>query len=260
MNSDKIDSPWLKRLLRLGIQCLPLVLIAGIIPLRTETQAAARTTGKDQRVLLIVSNLSSGATQYEALYEFIEAQGVSLAQNKLGSKYRRIYVLTGNNATREKFVEKLAVLASSAENRAIDVFIHLHGGPGRLYFAGGATDTDVLGTEIANQGLSGKGRIVYSSACYGSTHIQDFLTAGFLAGSGAKLVNAASTYEYPEFIRQWGAGNSFGTAMSRADKATARNASDWTATHIMGFSNVDSTKVSSGRTSTKINLDPTSVR
>jgi len=234
--------------------------VALTLAMVSPAQAAPRTLSKDQRVLLIVSNLSTGANQYEALYEFIEAQGVSMAQDRLASKYRRIYVLTGAQATRANFIDYLSRLAASRDNLAIDVLIHLHGSPGRLHFVGGSATTARLGTDISARGLSGKGRIVYSSACHGSTHIQDFITAGFLAGSGARAVNAASSYEYPEFLRQWGANVSFGTAMSRADDPSARNASDWTATHIMGFNNVDSRKITSGRTTSRINLDPTSVR
>jgi hypothetical protein len=239
---------------------LTLTLVAASFGLGQSAEAAARTVARNQRVLLLVSALSNGSARYRALYEFMEAQGVSQAQSKLGAKYRRIYLLQGVRATRAEFVRSLTSLTSSAENRAVDLFVQTHGGDGILYFTDGGTRTSGLGRDLANTGLNGKARALYSTACYGSTHINDFLAAGFLVGSGSRRVNASSSYEYPRFLTEWGGDAQFGNAIAVADNASARDASDWTAEYVLGYDHVDSQKVVTGRRSTKISLDPTSVR
>lgn len=236
------------------------MLLVGLVAVLGVSTVAQAGVSKDQRVLLVTANLSSNVTKYKSLYKFMDAQSVSLAQSKLGSKYRRIYVLSGERASRPEFVRALSVLAGAVENQAIDALIHLHGGDGRLYFADGGVNTSVLSGEIQNEGLDGKARALYSSACYGSTHAQDFLNAGFLVASGARKVNASSAYEYPKFLSEFGAGTSFGSSVSKADNSIARESADWIAEYILGFSNVNSRKVVLGEGSVTIGSDPASLR
>ena len=225
--------------------------------LSVEAQAQV---GLDQRVLLVTANLSSNVSKYKSLYKFLDAQSVSLAQSRLGGKYRRIYVLSGERATRAEFVRSLSSLAGSSLNGAIDALVHLHGSQGGLSFADGFVRTSTLSSEIQREDLDGKARALYSTACYGSTHSQDFLNAGFLVASGARAVNAASAYEYPKFMSEFGGGASFGSAMSKADSKILRDAADWIADNILGFENVDSRKVVSGDSSVTISLDPVEFR
>ncbi len=231
--------------------------LAGMIGLAASSEAAV---SKEQRVLLVTANLSSNVSKYKSLYKFMDAQAVSLAQSKMGSKYRRIYVLSGARATRSEFVRSLSVLAGSVDNQAIDALIHLHGGEGRLYFADGGVNTSSLSVEIDHEGLDGKARALYSSACYGSTHAQDFLNAGFLVASGARRVNASSAYEYPKFLGEFGSGSTFASSVSRADHSVARESADWIAEYILGFSNVNSRKVVSGVGSVTVSSDPIALR
>jgi|GEM_PF-934897 len=221
---------------------------------------AKADVGLDKRVLLVTANLSSNVSKYKSLYKFLDAQSVSMAQSKLGSKYRRIYVLSGERATRAEFVRSLSSLAGSSLNGAVDALIHLHGSNGGLSFADGSVRTSTLSSEIQREDLDGKARALYSSACYGSSHSQDFINAGFLVASGARAVNASSAYEYPKFMSEFGSGTAFGSAMSKADKAFYRDAADWIAEHVLGFDNVDSRKVVSGDTSVTISLDPVEAR
>jgi len=221
--------------------------------------ALAGDISKSERVLLVTANLSSNVKKYKALYEFLDAQSISLARAKLGDQYRRLYVLTGQQATQSEFVRSISALAGSHQNQAVDALVHLHGSRGGLAFADGAISSARLAEDIRRQGVEAKTRALYSTACYGATHIQDFLNAGFKVASGARKVNTSSAYEYPKFMSEFGKGTAFGRALDKADVGFARNASDWIAEKVLGFSDVDSRKVIQGNENIRIQSHPASL-
>lgn len=64
--------------------------------------------------------------------------------------------------------------------------------------------------------------MVYSTACFGLSHADDFVKAGFTAAVGAKAVNANAAAEFPLLLAQWGGGARLQDALAIADSAVTR--------------------------------------
>ena len=162
----------------------------------------------DERALLIVSELSL-ENDLELLYAGLEDIAIKLPSEMLKNQYAQIRSLTGNSATAKKFVETLAKIAKKADIQAVDVILALHGRPEVLYFKDGAKKAAKLAEEIREAleavGAVDKVRLLYSLACYGASHTDDFVdVAGFKVAVGATAVNANSVTEYPAFLFRWG--------------------------------------------------------
>jgi hypothetical protein len=212
----------------------------------------AQAVEKQNRKLLIVSNLTTfGDPKLVWLYQFLDGSSVTLAQTMMAPHYASIYALTGSNATSSKFVNNAATIAGQASTKALDVFIHLHGSPGTLWFVGGEKSSSSLKNELIAKNIKDKLRLLYSTACFGSSHAQDFVGAGFNAASGSVGVNANSAYEYPVIMTQLGLGNRFSDAILAGNNQAFRTMHDNLA-RMQGFTNVDSYKIIRGNSAVRL--------
>lgn len=204
---------------------------------------------KNQRRLLIVSELTKyGVGKYKWLYQFLDANTVSMAQAMVGNKYRSVSVLSGSQASADNFVHRLKTLTHSSQVKALDVIVSLHGMSNKLYFRDGEVTTQALRDEIKSRiplSKRRKFRLMYNLACYGSTHNNEFRSAGFRGSLGSKLVNTASGSEYPVFLSRWGMGHRVKSILMQTNNDPAMFVSD-NAAKLMGFSNPNSKKVFSG--------------
>ncbi len=206
------------------------------------TGAQAGNVAKSERELVVVSELVTHSAQYRWLYRFMEASGVSLAWETLGSEYRTVYALTGERATLENFNRGLGRLAENGEVKALDVFLHLHGGPKTLYFREGGYATEDIARRLTESSLlPSKLRLAYSTACYGASHAGDLLAGGFEAVSGSRRVNTNGAYDYPAVLTSWRAGETIAVAQDWGNVEFFRRLSDDIAS-TMGFGDVDSYK------------------
>lgn len=207
-----------------------------------------KTVAKEERDLVVVADLSThGVDKFKWLYRFIEANAVGMAQRNLGDSYRQILALTGENATLAGFHQGLASLAESATSpRAVDVFVNLHGAPGALWFHEGAYGTSEIKDALAtHDALTPKLRLLYSTACYGDSHAEDFLAAGFQVASGSLKVNSNSPFDYPTTMNAWKAGDPFASAQEKGNNEVWRKFYDGIAKN-QGFEDADSTKIVHG--------------
>jgi hypothetical protein len=193
----------------------------------------------NERALLVYSEFTNTSTQNMALYTFVEKSGVALALG-LTLHYRKIKTVSGRNAGSRDFVEALAELGREPKVEIIDVLMHMHGNPNKMYF-NDTVSSDALQNDIARLRIGRKLRMFYTTACYGATHAQDMVQAGFTCGSGAIGVNANSASEYPEFLARWVAKDSFADSINKSYNAMATNLAENQA-RKMGFDDVDSTK------------------
>lgn len=173
---------------------------------------------KSQRVLIIVSYLSP-KNKFN-FYNFVEASGIATAKLILKSKYSSIEVLKDSEATKNKFLSKISTFAAKSSIKAIDVIMMTHGNPGKLYFYDASeSDKDVavksstLKSDIRALKNYNKLRLLYSTACYGDSHSDDFLGAGFNASVGSVGVNSNSASEFPIVCELWGKGDKISTAV-----------------------------------------------
>ncbi len=206
----------------------------------------------EQRVLLIVNSLARhGDGRLKKLYRFIELAGVDTAVRFLSAHYRQIYVMRDSQAGCMEFIEKLRSISGNRQNEAVDLFLQLHGLPGQLQFF----DQQVLTSDLAGWISETLGnnclRLLYNTSCYGDSHSEDFLQAGFRAAVGSLKINASAATEYPVFCRLWGGAGFFRKnnitvkdLLAKADLAGPR----WISDRLAGryFKEVDSRKIIRG--------------
>jgi hypothetical protein len=208
---------------------------------------------RENRAIIVVCNLQTfGDPKLKWLYSFAESSGVVLATMFLKPHYKRFRTLAGSSASKTRFLSTLESLGSHAEVKAIDVILMLHGELGTLWFAdsSGVSTVDVE-SEIGALGLGDKLRLLYSLACYGESHADNFRRAGFKTVCGAAKVNANGGTEYPIVVPMWAAGGDFQSGIAMGDNPVTRGACDAAAV-LMGFSNVDSQKIIRGRPTIRI--------
>ena len=207
---------------------------------------------KSQRILLIVNNLvAHGDPKWKPLYSFLEESGIAVGNAVLGGSYKQVSTLKGTAATRTAFLNRLKTLATTAGVKAVDLFLQLHGAPGKVWFHGGEVSTAQLRQDIVALGLPNRLRLVYNTSCYGDSHSADLIGAGFRTAIGSKKVNANAGVEYPTFCSLWAAGSTAQSAISTADAPLSRAAQDAAAKQL-GFADADSQKVVRGLKSLKI--------
>ena len=184
---------------------------------------------KEQRALIVVSQLTQGIPENQQwLYRFIEAAGRSVTEITLKDDYAPSHyrALLDDIATTDNLTNTLAEVGAQDEILAIDLFILLHGSPDRLEFHNGSWYTPSMATTLAGLGLASKLRLVYSTACYGATHNDNFLQAGFKAAIGARGVNTNSAFELPMLLNLWALGKSVKDALRLGDKPATRRLAD----------------------------------
>lgn len=207
---------------------------------------------KDERILLMVTNLSTGgALKFQKVYEWLDKNAVQLARMLLTDHYRQIDVLSDAAVTSGNFVERLVSLAQMPGIRAIDVYLGIHGLPGQLLFDDGLFASAEIGDRIRVAELSGRLRLLYSTACYGASHARDFVAAGFRTASGARGVNANGLYDCPAQFYHWGKGDTYRTTVKAGNNPIGIATADFL-TAQLGFDDVNSEKIVEGRVLTRI--------
>ena len=129
---------------------------------------------KDERVLVIVANLvieDGTAGDYKALYKWLDRYAVLVTNMLMRPLYRHVLSLTGPHIKRETLIDCLIDQAADQETRAIDMILVMHGSPGYLYFDDGPITTANLGDQLQAADIGHKLRLLYSTACYGVTHV-----------------------------------------------------------------------------------------
>ncbi len=231
----------LRKVARTGLIVMSLM---GLLQSSAEAARVVRVQ-KPHRALLVVSNLTArGAEEYSALYEYLDAESVRQANAYLRNSYERRWVLAGDRATFDEFTRQIEAILRRDDVQSLDVMVHLHGFVNGLAFVDGAKNAANIENAFAQMRNRGtdtrKLRILYSTACWGRSLLDNWKRIGFQQANGANKVNAGSAQEYEPFLRHWRDGDGFEYAVKYGDTSRARSISD-TAAELMGFRNVDST-------------------
>jgi len=179
-----------------------------------------KPVSKAERDLVQVIFLSDGFTGGErALYQFIEASSESFVALGLGPLYRHIHVLKGNDATLAAFKSTLQIAATASGVAAVDVMFNTHGNTDRVVFKDGTKTTTIVKGDL--NGLSAstraKFRAVFSSACFGATHLSMWRDIGFTVADGAAKIYADSALSFPAMVGKWAAEGRFAEAVQLAN-------------------------------------------
>lgn len=218
--------------------------------------------GREDRALLVISSLKIGSSQYLRLYDFLDAQGISQAMDKLSPVYGTIAALRDSAASKRNILNTLRKFATDTSIREIDLILHCHGlknGTIRIGQDDGSGFEDVSGKDLRDDlkalGIADRLRMVYSTACYGAMIAQDFVDGGFTCACGAKAVNANSGTEYPDFLNRWKRGEGYRWSVDQAFNPVMTGVAETVARNVMGFNDVDSKKVIKGNSTININSE-----
>ncbi len=215
----------------------------GLLQLEARADRIVRVQ-KPGRALLVISNLTArGAENFSSLYEYLDAESVRLANSYLRNSYDKRWVLAGDRATFAEFTRQIEAILKRDDIESLDVMVHLHGFVNGLAFVDGSKSAGTIEaafTQMRTRGADTKKlRILYSTACWGRTLLDNWKRIGFQQFNGANKVNAGSAQEYEPFLKHWRDGDGFEYAVKYGDTSNSRATSDFMA-EMMGFGDVDS--------------------
>jgi len=211
---------------------------------------------RDERTLLVVANLVVGddnpnGGNYQRLYEWLDRYAVLVANLLMRPVYRAVESLTSDQVTLDAFLDRVISLARDPETKALDVFLVMHGSPGRLYFDDVSVKTADLGEQLKGADLASRLRLLYSTACYGASHAGDLVEAGFRTAAGALAVCANGPYDFPTQLLKWGTNQTYWSTVKAGNNPVFRVIHD-NAAKTMGFTDVNSEKIIVGKQYTRI--------
>jgi hypothetical protein len=217
---------------------------------------------KNNRELVQIIYLSKNYTGGERLlYDFIELGSGEAVRSKLENDYKMYHLIHSNNATLQKLVETLTAAGSSSTTHAVDLVVCLHGSSDKLGFYKNdpsIKDTeflsnDVIKTELMKIPLNirKKFRMLFSTACFGQTHLRMWNDIGFDCASGSLGVYADSEVSLLPFLNSWEHEKTFAESVKASNDADVNRIADEIAKAYYksvgkNASQIDSTRVTGG--------------
>lgn len=244
------------------------MLLLAVSAAGTAGSAGATTpVTKAQREVVVFSpGLAQGTALERAFYEFVEFNAIAIATATLGTRYNTVHIVKGTAATRAGLANTLNEIASKATIRAVDLVFITHGATAEVVLADDrwaineVRDRIRTGLTVADRA---KLRMVFSTACFGSSHRPAWREAGFKTVSGAREIYADSAASYLPFLSAWALGGTFGASVTAANVAGVPSGWDLAASawylsqgRPVEASQIDSFRVTSGSTGLTIGTMP----
>jgi hypothetical protein len=196
--------------------------------------------GKEQRdVVLFLANLAPPDEPDKSFYEFVSFAAESLGRSFLQPHYRAVHLVKGRDATLPALSGRLNTAASNPAVKAVDLIFVTHGLSDRVVFSDGRKSMAQVKDDIISK-LSAadraKLRMVFSTACFGATHRDEWMAAGFNTVSGSRKIYADSGTSYPAFLAAWVGGQTFSAAVKAANDSDPLRLQDKAAVPVLrGF-------------------------
>lgn len=185
----------------------------------------SKTNLPKNRSLLAVVNLLDHASKHKWLYRFEDKSASKMITRKSKKNYENLVVLTKSEATVENFLLQLKMLSEKNPDNQIDVIFYIHGhaphspGGAALCFAGKpCLPVEELSQMIRETVESSKLGFLYSDACWGSTHLEAMMSAGFKVAAGTAKIDANHTSDLRRFLKWWNKGISFQDSIDFANR------------------------------------------
>ena len=179
----------------------------------------------NDKALIAVVDLEYHASQSKWFYHLEGEVAADLILKKTSSKYRYVKMLTRSEATSENFLKELIKFEAQDNVSRVDVIFYIHGhGPsspeGRslCFYGEPCLPIDIFSEHIKDINLNNKLGILYSDACWGSTHLDAMIDAGFMVAAGSTKVDANQTSDLRRFLKSWISGNSFKKSIDFANR------------------------------------------
>lgn len=214
----------------------------------------------------LVTLLTPGHAREQALYRSIEWGAERTAWRYLRRSYRTRLLLRGPEATVDGLVGALSTASAHPQVRAVDLVVNPHGTSRRLWFVDGPVDADEVSTALQralDAAQRRRLRTVFSTACYGMSHTDAWLRAGFCVAVGSRGIYADGVTSLPRMLRGWAGGSTAQATVDDANAAGPRGRQDALAARYyraIGRSGdadaVDSERVVDGARTMVITTDP----
>jgi hypothetical protein len=230
--------------------------------------AAAIAKGQREAVVLVTTLSANNPSPLEqGFYDLVESGAIVSGAVMLGPRYAKVTIMKDAAATRSGLVNALRTAASHTGTKAVDLFLSTHGLDNALVFADGERTIGNVRNAILvglTAGQRAKLRIVYSTACFGQSHLTGWLQAGFKAASGSRGIYTDSAFSHLAFLGSWSLfGRTFQQSVNAANGADVFNVSDTAAAAYFtsrGAADkaklVDSNRVTAGNTALTIDSAP----
>ena len=229
--------------------------------------AQATTVSRSHRnAVVFVSDLSAGFSGAEVtFYQAVEKAAYLGAVTILSPVYAHVFQVEGSEATLVALRNALNAATTGSTAQAVDLIFVTHGLNNNVVFAGNhsvpiTTVRDDLTSHLSIAQRQ-KLRIVFSTACFGSSQRTGWIQSGFKTADGSLGVYADSASSYVPFLTAWALGQSFGSAVTIANLADPfhfwdgiANATFLANTPFAGQAN--STRVISGNSGLTIDGNP----
>ncbi len=185
------------------------------------------TVPKEERALLAIVDLAEEAAKHKWLYRLEVDAAVRRIKRISGDDYGSIVIHARKEATYQNFLKSLEALLRDEKIQRIDLIIYVHGknpdsptGASVCFVGTPCTPMGQVSDDVQKRvgDNSHKLRMVYSDACWGKYHMQEWLDAGFKAVTGARGVDANHSADLRKFLRAWGEGRSFEESIQIANK------------------------------------------
>lgn len=192
---------------------------------------------------LIIVHLSNKAKKTQIWsYSIVEWFGIVTAKIILKNKYQKIIVC---NAKRASINELKNEIARLPKHESLDIILNVHGlKTGIFLFENEFISISTFCELFKHHNL----RLVYSTACYGKYHLQDWMKVNARSAIGASAVNGNALTEYPIFLCNWKRGYNSENAIQKASFRLLNRFQDIIARRIFGFKEVNSNKTIFGKT------------
>jgi hypothetical protein len=193
-------------------------------------KSEAASVSKQQReAIIFITNLSQGNNLERSFYDVVEFAAGALGQASLLPNYQKVTTIQGSGATLAALRNALKTAANKSTIRAVDLIFVTHGLSGEVLFADGRKTMDQVKAAIIDNltaAQRGKLRMIFSTACFGSSHRTKWRDSGFRTASGSQGIYADSALSYPAFLGSWVIGTNFSTAVGVANAADPFRVSD----------------------------------
>lgn len=192
---------------------------------------------KQQSNCLIIAHLNNKSNIFQRWsYSAIQWMGIVSARLLLKNSYKSITVCSSSKASFQYIQNKITFLS---QDEPLDIILNVHGLPNGIFlYKNEFISIASFCALFHNHNL----RLVYSTACYGKSHLQEWMKVNAQSAIGAEGINGNALTEYPFFLYYWKKGYSATNSLQKATFENMNQLQDFIARNIFGFTNVNSSK------------------
>lgn len=190
---------------------------------------------KERRELIVIANLSDRSNWLlRGMYRNEEWKAIRVTTQYTTDVYQRVHVIYPEEATKENFLNRIEDLEMNPTIDAIDVVIYLHGKREKICFIDTPdcypmTDMakDIKNLRSDSGGAPRKLRALYSDACWGKSHNDEWIDAGFKVVAGSIDQDANKTADLKKFLKSWTRGGTYKASLKKANSLWYLKPMDW---------------------------------